>query len=157
MKNKKINIHDSQITETVVIEGVERKKKNIKQKNIIEETSIISKKIENLQPNDYLSAYSEDNPFPIYSKGNDENLYLHIYNFISNGLKNGQRVWPAYIENIKDKNIRHKKKLQFYRKLYLKNKVSCKNDNNTKIIKEENSIIVIHINYLNINIYITIN
>ena len=77
------------------------------------------------------------NPFLKYNAGNDQDLYLNIFNFLNSGKVNGKRVWPNYIENIKDKKKRDRKKLDFYRKIgYFRNKNSkqgCKtnliNDN----------------------------
>ena len=79
--------------------------------------------------NDYMSIYNivnekkhlyiDSNPFPKYTMGHDENLYLNIYNFLEGGLTNGKRKWPDYIEYIKEKKIRNKKKLDFYRKVGL--------------------------------------
>ena len=61
--------------------------------------------------------YIESNPFPKYTIGSDENLYLNIFNFIKNGIQNGKRTWPDYIEHIKDKKVQNGKKLDFYRKI----------------------------------------
>jgi len=60
------------------------------------------------------------NPYPKYTKDNDENLYLNFFNFLNNGVRNGKRQWPDYIDNIKFKKIRDFKKSDFYRKLGVK-------------------------------------
>jgi len=62
---------------------------------------------------------SNFNPFPKYTIGKDQNLYLNIYNFLRDGVKNGKRTWPDYIENIKDKKTKRSQKLNFYRKVGL--------------------------------------
>lgn len=59
------------------------------------------------------------NPFPLYSFGNDENLYYNIYKFLSYGVKDGRRKWPDYIEIIKDKKLKVIKKADFYKKVGL--------------------------------------
>ena len=60
---------------------------------------------------------SNENPFPKYTTGRDENLYLNIFKFLYNGIKNGKRTWPDYIEIIQDKKLRDHKKLDFYKKV----------------------------------------
>ena len=55
--------------------------------------------------------------FPIYTSGKDKNLYDNIFNFLNNGIQNGKRTWPDYINNIKDKKERDSKKTAFCRKI----------------------------------------
>ena len=77
--------------------------------------------------------YNENNPFPIYTAGKDENLYQNIFIFLKNGINNGKRCWPDYIERIKDSKIKSNKKLSFYRKIgFFKqdNKDKFSNNNN---------------------------
>ena len=54
--------------------------------------------------------YDPNNPYPKYILGEDENFYLNIYNFLKNGLIKNKRSWPNYIEEIKDKRKKIKKK-----------------------------------------------
>ena len=86
--------------------------------------------------------YKSSNPFPKYINGEDENLYLHIYNFLKSGLKNGKRHWPDYIENIKDKKQKSHKKLKFYRKIgfFNKEKNVVNLDNKNKKNNDNNKI-----------------
>ena len=57
------------------------------------------------------------NPYPKYTSGKDENLYLNIFNFLKDGIHNDKRNWPKYIETIKNKKERENRKLDFYRKI----------------------------------------
>ena len=57
------------------------------------------------------------NPYPKYTNYKDEDLYINIFIFLNNGLKNGKRTWPDYIENIKDKQLRDHNKLEINRKV----------------------------------------
>ena len=57
-----------------------------------------------------------NNPFPKYILGEDENLYLNIYNYLKNGLIKNKRTWPKYIEEIKDKRKKDEKKVEYCRK-----------------------------------------
>jgi len=57
--------------------------------------------------------------FPKNTLDKDERLYLHIFKFLRNGIQNGKRTWPDYIEMIGDKKIRDNKKTEFYRKMGL--------------------------------------
>ena len=92
--------------------------------------------------NDFISRYNLEhkiiiNPFPKYILGNDENLYLNMFNFLNNGVNQGKRTWPDYIEFIRDKKIQNIKKLEFYRKLGM---VKDTKNNNIKLkINEENN------------------
>ena len=61
--------------------------------------------------------YDNTNPYPKYTSGKDENLYLNIFNFLKDGINNGKRNWPKYIEAIKNKKERENRKLDFYRKI----------------------------------------
>ena len=61
--------------------------------------------------------YDPNNPFPKYILGEDENLYLNIYNYLKNGLIKNKRTWPKYIEEIKDKRKKDEKKVDFCRKI----------------------------------------
>ena len=45
--------------------------------------------------------YDPNNPYPKYILGEEENLYLNIYNFLKNWLIKNKRTWPNYIEEIK--------------------------------------------------------
>ena len=81
----------------------------------------------------------DNNPFPIYTSGNDENLYYNIYNFLNSGIKNGKRLWPDYIEKIKDKQIKSNKKLAFYRKIGFFKKSKQISDANIVPDKTENN------------------
>ena len=60
-------------------------------------------------------------PFPKYTTDRDEDLYFNIFKFLFNGIKNGKRTWPDYIEIIKDRKIRDQVKLDFYKKMGLVN------------------------------------
>ena len=61
--------------------------------------------------------YEATNHYPKYKSGNDENLYINIYNYLEKGLINNKHVWPKYIEDIKDKRIKDQKKTDFCRKM----------------------------------------
>ena len=54
--------------------------------------------IERLNINDVINEY------PDYTIGNDKNFYYNVYIFLKNGIKNGERTWPDYIKNTKDKS-----------------------------------------------------
>ena len=76
-----------------------------------------------------------NNPFPIYTKGCDENLYNHIFRYLNEGIKDGKRYWPNYINDIKEKKIRDNKKLEFCRKITFKKKLKkCINENIDNIL-----------------------
>ena len=79
-----------------------------------------------------IHRYRDTNPFPIYSRGNDENLYYNIFNFINNGIVNGKRTWPDYIEYTKDYKLKASRKIYFYRKIGLSKdeKINNNKDNN---------------------------
>ena len=79
--------------------------------------------------------YESNNPYPKYILGEDENLYLNIYNFLKNGLIKNKRSWPNYIEEIKDKRKKDQKKVDFCRKIgiYKRKDIRCKTS------KHENS------------------
>ena len=62
----------------------------------------------------------EVNPYPKYL-GKDKDLYLNIFKFLNNGVVNGKRTWPKYIDYIHDKKFRDKKKSEFYKKIGLTN------------------------------------
>ncbi len=68
--------------------------------------------------------YCNSNPFPKYTNGEDENLYLNISNFLKNGLFNGERTWPEYIKNIKNPKRKIAKNYYFIEKsgFVMKNK-----------------------------------
>ena len=104
--------------------------------------------------------YIESNPFPKYTIGSDENLYLNIFNFINNGIQNGKRTWPDYIEHIKDKKVQNGKKLDFYRKIgkikdsKLKNiKEGMSDENNTLGLTETKDEYIVENNRLYITRY----
>lgn len=81
------------------------------------------------------------NPFPKYAYGKDKDLYLNIFNFLFDGVINGRRTWPEYIENMKDQNIKHNMKSYFYRKVGLsKSHKNPFNKNESDAIKEVYSI-----------------
>ena len=82
----------------------------LKEKNENKEEEIL----ESLEKENSVGKYKYElkNPFPKYILGEDENLYLNIYNYLKNGLIKNKRVWPNYIEEIKDKK-KTKKKLIF--------------------------------------------
>lgn len=54
---------------------------------------------------------TELNPYPRYL-GKDKNLYLNIFNFLNDGIINGKRKWPDYIDYILDKIFRDRKKIR---------------------------------------------
>ena len=104
--------------------------------------------------------YIESNPFPKYTIGSDENLYLNIFNFLHNGIQNGKRTWPDYIEHIKDKKVQNGKKLDFYRKIgiikdsKLKNiKEGMSDENNTLGLTETKDRYIVENNRLYITRY----
>ena len=69
--------------------------------------------------------------------GEDENLYLNIYNYLKNGLINNKRVWPNYIEEIKDKKKKDQKKIDFCRKIGVyKRKENKKESLNSQKVKD---------------------
>ena len=68
----------------------------------------------------------DENPFPEYL-GLDKNLYLNIFKFLNNGIVNGKRTWPDYIEYIQDRKFRDKKKAEFYQKIGVKNECNIHN------------------------------
>ena len=81
------------------------------------------------------------NPFPKYAYGKDKDLYLNIFNFLFDGVINGRRTWPEYIENMKDQNIKHNIESYFYRKVGLsKSHKNPFNKNESDAIKEVYSI-----------------
>jgi len=62
------------------------------------------------------------NPFPKYTLGDDKDLYINIFKFLKYGIRKGKRLWPNYIEIIKNKQEKNNAKLNFYRKIgFLKN------------------------------------
>ena len=61
--------------------------------------------------------YDPKTPYTKYILGNDENLYINIYNYLEKGLIKNKRVWPKYIEDIKDKRLKDQKKTDFCRKM----------------------------------------
>ena len=79
------------------------------------------------------------NPYPKYT-GLDKNLYLNIFNFLNNGIVNGKRTWPDYIEYIQDRKFRSKKKSEFYQKVGITNECNVEHDLEfkKKICKYEN-------------------
>ena len=93
-------------------------------------------------------VYDDANPYPKYTSGKDENLYLNIFNFLKDGINKGKRNWPKYIEAIKNKKIRENRKLDFYRKIGFfkpgkKKKLRTNNNidiNNLKTINKINII-----------------
>ena len=78
--------------------------------------------------------YDPNNPYPKYILGEDENLYLNIYNYLKNGLIKNKRSWPNYIEEIKDKRKKDKKKVDFCRKIgvYKRKEIQGKATKNEK-------------------------
>ena len=64
--------------------------------------------------------HDELNPYPKYL-GKDKNLYYNIFNFLNDGIVNGKRTWPYYIQYIQDKKFRDKKKSEFYKKIGITN------------------------------------
>lgn len=106
--------------------------------------------------------YDNTNPYPKYTSGKDENLYLNIFNFLKDGINNGKRNWPKYIEAIKNKKERENRKLDFYRKIGFlkpsKKKIKGTNDNNNnnfpfkhKYVIDNNRLYIIRKEYNNVN------
>ena len=85
----------------------------------------------------------ELNPYPKYL-GKDKNLYFNIFNFLNEGIINGKRKWPNYIDFIQDKKFRDKKKSEFYKKIGVKNECNMHNlDFKKKVFKYENFDLVL--------------
>lgn len=87
------------------------------------------------------------NEYPTYTIGEDKNLYYNIYNFLNNGIKNGERCWPDYIKDLKNKKDKTVKKTEFYNKIgkigegYRKNKVEDLDTRGTKKFIVENGVL----------------
>ena len=99
------NFKDNFIKDTNTNNEIESKKEN-KNEKMLNNNDIC---IEEFNDN--------TNPYPKYTSGKDENLYLNIFNFLKDGIHNGKRNWPKYIETIKNKKERENRKLDFYRKI----------------------------------------
>ena len=95
------------------------------------------------------------NPYPPYTFGKDRDLYLNIFNFLFDGVINGRRTWPDYIENNKNISMKNNMKSYFYRKVGLskshKNPFSKKETDAIKEIYsiENNRLYVIRYEYNN--------
>ena len=81
----------------------------------------------------------EINPYPRYL-GKDKNLYFNIFKFLNDGIVNGKRTWPDYIEFIQDRKFRNKKKSEFYRKIGVTNECNVEHnlDFKKKICRYDN-------------------
>ena len=112
-------------------------------KDLIEETEYKEKNNSKVK-----YKYENNNPYPKYVYGEDENLYLNIYNYLNNGLIKNKRVWPKYIEDIKDKRKKDEKKIDFCRKIGIykrkkKNKDNKQGNSKYKYLVEKNNLYVI--------------
>ena len=121
--NHLIHLNKNEVNNTTINKS---KENNLINNNINNDNSIISHNL-NIN-NNHLSRdnnikeekkyyYKDSNPYPKYTMGKDENLYLNFYNFLKSTVGNKKRVWPDYIENTKDYKLRNSRKLSFYRKL----------------------------------------
>jgi len=76
-----------------------------------------------------------------------------------NGVKNGKRAWPDYINLIKDKRLRKNRKIDFYRKIRNINDSKMNNNKEIKINeinKNEEFIIIDKYLIENNRLYITL-
>ena len=124
-------------------ESKSKKNPELKNNNAINSSNNRNKGEETIKQNESKKSavkykYDPNNPYPKYILGEDENLYLNIYNYLKNGLIKNKRTWPNYIEEIADKKKKEQKKVDFCRKIGVyKRKGKQNKANNSEKSKEQ--------------------